>query len=218
MAQIEVTNEGGEAIAGDSPVVTVAASGSGRDDTDVAGVRLYHDADGDGRLDAGEPQRGSEGTFGADDGTVTFDFGVAGSPPGLSSGATVNYLVVYDFASRLADRGPIRIDAGMALAGVAGGGGALVLLGGVFGGATVRRRRALWLPPLAAALLAVAACGGGGSGGDGSSDGGDGGPGTDTQAETFTATLEDVTVTTTGGRTLDIRTPPVQGATVTVEE
>lgn len=52
--------------------VTLHASGSGNDATGIANVELFLDGDGDGTVGPGEPSLGT-GTFGADDGSVTFN-------------------------------------------------------------------------------------------------------------------------------------------------
>ncbi len=72
--------------------VTVHASGTGNDATDVTAVRLRVDTDCDGVLDGGEPQLGSDRSYAADDGTVTFD----GLGRTIAAGARECWLVTYD--------------------------------------------------------------------------------------------------------------------------
>ena len=227
IAQFQVTNESGNPVAGDSPVLALSASGSGDEAVDVSQVRLYRDMNGDGQLDSGDVQRGSAQSFSQDDGRVQFDFAnTSGSTPSdLAPGASRQYLVVYDFASQLAasDRG---LFSGTALvAGLAGGGGTLAVLFGLVSAGALRGRPRIWLVPLAAAMLSIAACGGGGGGnggnngsdgtGDDDSNGGSGTP----QMETFSAALTEARIEdASNGRVINLRVKPVQSATMTVSE
>lgn len=71
--------------------VTVHGIGTGNEHVDVTSVQLYNDANGNGRVDAGEQLLGST-TYDADEGTATLTV----TPPFTFSGPT-NLLVTYDF-------------------------------------------------------------------------------------------------------------------------
>jgi hypothetical protein len=72
--------------------VTVHGIGTGNEHVDVTNVQLYNDANGNGRVDAGEQLLGST-TYDANDGTATLTV----APPFTFSGPT-NLLVTYDFS------------------------------------------------------------------------------------------------------------------------
>lgn len=200
MAQFRLTNESGESL--DGRTLTLRAAGSGDESADVAAVRLYVDENGDGQLDAGDTQVQTAKTFGADDGTVTFD--LSGLPsPHLTSGGSAQLLVVYDFASSLAAAG-FGGQPRVAAAGAVPTG--MLALAGLLGMGLTRRGRWLAVPALA---LALTACGSGGGGGGG---------GSSTQTETFAVAVEDLQVTGSTGGDMAIRVPPTKGATVTVED
>lgn len=199
MAQIRLTNEAGEGL--DGKTLTVAASGSGDDSADVAKAMLYLDTNSDGQLDAGDTRVDSQ-TFSSDDGTVTFDLTGLSSPLLSSGGGTVDFLVVYDFATQLAAAGPpVKSPR---LAGAVSGGMLAVL--GLLGLALSRRGRWLAVPALA---LALTACGGSGGGGGG---------GSAAQSETFAVAVDKVEVSGSAGGDVAVRVTPVKGSTVTVEE
>lgn len=73
----------------------ILASGSGNDETDLAGVTLYQDRDDDGIVDASSDLEIGTGSFSVDNGTVTFssiDWIIA-------KGTTQNWLITYDYAA-----------------------------------------------------------------------------------------------------------------------
>lgn len=205
VAQFQLTNEAGESL--QARTVTLRASGSGADGSDVTAIRLYVDEDSNGLLDTGtDTQVGTAKTFGGDDGAVTFDLSGLTNPV-LSSGGSVELLVVYDFATQLArgvsQQGPLRVAAGLPAG--------LVVLAAVAGGT---RRRRSWL---AVALLTLTlALGGCGSGGSGSSS--DGGNGSSPKAETYAVAVEGLEVRGATGGTMRIRVPAAPSADLTVEE
>lgn len=87
--------------------VTVHGIGSGNEHVDVTQVQLYNDANGNGRVDAGEQLLGST-TYAADEGTATLTV----TPPFTFSGPT-NLLVTYDFNLNIVSP---RLAGGIALA------------------------------------------------------------------------------------------------------
>ncbi len=72
--------------------ITLKASGSGNDAADLSAVKLWVDANGNGRVDAGETQVGG-GVFGSDDGTLDLQLD---APYALPAGDT-DFIVTYDF-------------------------------------------------------------------------------------------------------------------------
>jgi hypothetical protein len=92
MMQLKVTNVKEED--GIFSSLTVTGNGTGDEGADVSAVRIYQDVNGDGLLDSGDTQLGTDRTYAGDDGTITFsDFSVT-----IGSGASVNVLVVYDIS------------------------------------------------------------------------------------------------------------------------
>jgi hypothetical protein len=120
LVQLRLTPQDGSARL-DS--LSLAASGTGRDDLDLNQLRLVLDANANGQFDAGETVLAS-GSFSADNGSMTF---VLGTPLVVST--TTHVLVVADVDSTVTT-------AGLWL----GGGASLIMLGalglpGGFGGA-----------------------------------------------------------------------------------
>jgi len=74
--------------------VTLRGWGTGNE-TGVGEVRLYRDGNEDGRWDAGDTLLGSWGTYGADEGTVTF----AGLTEYVAAQTQASWVVVYDFGT-----------------------------------------------------------------------------------------------------------------------
>jgi YVTN family beta-propeller protein len=75
--------------------VTITASGTGNEVTDVASVRLFQDVNTDGALDGGDLQLGNTETYGSDDGTITF----TGFEQNFAKNAGANFLIVYTFSA-----------------------------------------------------------------------------------------------------------------------
>jgi hypothetical protein len=90
MLQLRATAANGTAML---QTLTLKAAGSGRDDLDLATVKLVLDANGNGRFDAGETVL-AEGRPGADNGEVQLTLGSA-----LAIPATADLLVVADLAA-----------------------------------------------------------------------------------------------------------------------
>jgi len=201
MAQLRLANDSYENL--DGRKLTLRASGSGDEAADVKAVRLYVDSNGDGKVGSGDTQVDSAKTFGADDGTVTFDLSKIPSPM-ISSRGHVDLLVVYDFQGKLAALG-LPGDASTARAGALPLG--MVFLAGLLGLAFSRRGRWLLVPVM---VLGLTACGGGGGGGGGSTP--------SAQTETFAVAADSLQVNGSTGGDLDIRVAPVSGSTVTVKE
>jgi hypothetical protein len=78
--------------------VTVQASGTGDEQTDVTAVKLYIDKNANGAVDAGDSLIAT-GTFAANDGTVTLAVN-----PGLAITAPTALLVTYSFSVTVAER------------------------------------------------------------------------------------------------------------------
>lgn len=89
MLQIELQAGSHEELWVDA--ITLRASGSGDDAQDIARVRIYLDNGGNGRVGAGDRLVG-EGTFSADDGTLT----IGGLNVEVDAGGTNHLLVVYE--------------------------------------------------------------------------------------------------------------------------
>lgn len=87
------------AASGAEPVVVsslgISGSGSGDEVTDLAGVRLYLDQDGDGELDAGEALLAGPASYGTNDGTLT----LSGFSRELAPGSVELWLVTYDLGA-----------------------------------------------------------------------------------------------------------------------
>jgi hypothetical protein len=150
--------------------VTVRGHGTGDESVDVTAVKLYHDLNGNGRVDSGEPTL-SSGTFPANDGTVTLNV----APPYNVSGPT-SLLVTYDYSTHIA----ARLGGAMTLA-------FLPLI--CFPGVRRRKRVAMVLMALVAGI-AVASCGGGDV--DGST-----GPPPSGESSNYQVTVSDVDVSGT---------------------
>ncbi|MFH1421926.1 MAG: hypothetical protein ABIH42_04340, partial [Planctomycetota bacterium] len=73
--------------------ITLKASGTGDDYTDVSGVRLINDLNGNGAVDTNEPQISVSQRYSADNGTSVFYMNET-----ISLNTTENWLVVYNFA------------------------------------------------------------------------------------------------------------------------
>ena len=140
--------------------LTMQASGSGRDDLDLSEIRVYHDRNGDGNIDAGEPLL-ARGRAAADNGSLRL---VLTTPLELSQPTAL--LVAADIAST------VHTAAATGAAGAAGG--AMLALGVLYllparltqARAAMGRRRSwpAWRGLMATALVLLAACGGSGSG------------------------------------------------------
>ena len=74
--------------------VVLHASGTGDDSTDLSGVRLYRDADGDGVFDGGDALLGMATGYPVDDGDLLF----TGLAERLEHGERIYWLLVYDMA------------------------------------------------------------------------------------------------------------------------
>ncbi|MGH8104369.1 MAG: hypothetical protein ACREJQ_07605, partial [bacterium] len=146
---------------------TLTASGHGNDVLDGMLVKVYLDANGNGRFDTGETMLGN-GQYTADNGTWTSTFA-----PGriIPVGQSETWLVTYDFSATLASgvgggftQHPGNTRAEETAAG-RGNPVALALLFAILlGFAGIRRYRGIGLTLLLlVSLLWFAACGGGGS-------------------------------------------------------
>lgn len=112
--------------------IFLKASGTGHDAKDLTAVRLYEDANANGRVDAGE-RLVQTLVFPTDDGTLTL-----GGPslfPNSPESRQVTYLVTYDLDDQVRPGTLGALVAGMGL-------GLLAL--GFLGGPAQRRRRPLW--------------------------------------------------------------------------
>ncbi len=85
-----VLSAGDQAVTVDA--ATFRAAGSGDDAADLAAVKLFADLDGDGAVDAGEPQIGGTRTFAADDGEVTF----SALDRTIAAGESESWILTYD--------------------------------------------------------------------------------------------------------------------------
>ncbi|MGH7653767.1 MAG: hypothetical protein ACREN6_03800 [Gemmatimonadaceae bacterium] len=168
--------------------VTLAASGSGNEQVDVTAVNLYNDANGNGKVDAGETLLAT-GTFPSNDGTVTLNV----APPLAISGPT-NLLVTYSFGETIAQR----MGKGLTLAVFP-----LLLLPAAF----KRRKRWTAVLLLAASGVILSSCSRDSTAPSGVGDGGSGGSVTYTFQSTLTG------VSTSGGSASNLA---VHGATITV--
>ncbi|MFN7135653.1 MAG: hypothetical protein ACK4N5_26510, partial [Myxococcales bacterium] len=74
--------------------VTVRASGSGNDQTAIAGVELYRDVNGDGQLSVSDRRLGGSQKYNGDNGTVTF----SSLAEVIPAGGRADFIVVYAFA------------------------------------------------------------------------------------------------------------------------
>jgi hypothetical protein len=84
----------------DITALRVWAVGTGFDDVDITAATLVHDANGNGAFDATETVLGT-GTFGNDNGTLTFTFP---SPVTVTPGASEKFLLLYNFRLGIAGR------------------------------------------------------------------------------------------------------------------
>lgn len=95
MLQLKLSASGVEDIKVTS--ITFTADGTGDDLADLNdsgnGVSLYLDVNNDGQLDGGDSQIDVEGTYTADNGTITFST----TTDTITAGTSENWLVVYDF-------------------------------------------------------------------------------------------------------------------------
>lgn len=201
IAQYRLANESGEALS--LGRVTFAASGSGDDAADVTGVSLIEDADRDGEVDGSEAVLVSGAGYSADNGTITFDLSTAGIA--IPAGGSTDLLVVYSFNSSLA-RSADRPLQGLGLFAT---GGVLLLM--VAPLARTRHRLVLALLP---AIALLASCGGGGGGSSSSDAGGQG----SSVSQTYSASVEEMTVTGSNGGDLHIRVTPTPSNALTVTE
>ena len=110
VAMVQLNISSGSAGAVDVDSITLNASGSGDDSTEITtpgGVKLYVDANSNGAYDAGTDtvQLGSSTEYSADNGTVTF----SGTPlRTLSAGSAENWIVVYDLDGTASDGNSFR--------------------------------------------------------------------------------------------------------------
>jgi len=97
MLQLKVTAGNAEGI--NLTSLTIAASGSLNDATDITSVELYHDVNNNGALDTAEiaSYQIDTDTYSVNNGTIIFDL----TGRNLSAGQSENWLVVYDLASSL---------------------------------------------------------------------------------------------------------------------
>jgi len=79
--------------------VTLKASGTGNDQTDITSIRVVLDANQNGIVDPGEALLGS-GTYPTDDGTRTIAFS---SPYTIAAGASAHFIVAYVMSIGLAE-------------------------------------------------------------------------------------------------------------------
>ena len=128
--------------------ITLKAAGTGRDDLDLAMVRVVLDADGNGRFDAGETVL-AQGRPSVDDGELRLAFGSALAVP-----SSARLLVVADIGGEV-----------HAASAAAWGGGGVLLAVGCFAWPAARRRGRVAVLLVALALAATVGSGCGGSGG-----------------------------------------------------
>jgi hypothetical protein len=102
-------NLGVGSSAGTLQSVTLSASGTGNDQLDITGVKLYLDANSNGVVDAGETAL-AQGTFSANDGTATLTLT---TPKALAATSNSRLLVTLDFNSTIAGM-PLRAALGSA--------------------------------------------------------------------------------------------------------
>jgi hypothetical protein len=90
----------------DNPMtsLTIRGLGTGNEVTDLSNVRLYHDVNGDGQLDAGDTLITS-GAYSLNNGVLTF---VTAGQPAFVAPETRSYLVVYDFNDNALDGATFR--------------------------------------------------------------------------------------------------------------
>lgn len=86
--------------------LSFVAAGSVDDQSDITGVTLYLDNDGDGALTTGDTALSTPSTFSGDDGVVTF----SGLSLSLPAGTTRNVLFVVDFAGSAEGGTTLRIN------------------------------------------------------------------------------------------------------------
>jgi hypothetical protein len=86
--------------------VTVRATGSGNDATELGAITLWRDTDGNGFVDMGEAQAAA-GTFAADNGTVTF---APTAEPAIAAGTTAWYLVTADLRATVMPGSTFQLD------------------------------------------------------------------------------------------------------------
>ncbi len=103
MASLQLISHGPVPI--NMPLLTLNASGSGDDATDVAAVELWWDRNADGIIDGGDTVL-SAGTFNADNGTVSLSTAGAGQ---LEQLYPVYLLVTFDMSSAGAYSGTYRV-------------------------------------------------------------------------------------------------------------
>lgn len=120
--------------------VTVQASGTGNEQTDVTAVNLYVDNNSNGSVDASDSLV-TTGTFAANDGTVTL-----GVNPGLAITGPTALLVTYSFSVTVAER--------------VGGGIVLAFLPLFLIPAARKRKTVLAMLLVMITTVAVASCGG----------------------------------------------------------
>ncbi len=132
-------NLGVGSSAGTLQSVTVSAAGSGNDQLDITGAKLYLDANSNGVVDAGETAL-AQGTFSANDGTATLTLT---TPKALAASSNSRLLVTLDFNSSIA---------GMPLKAALGSAALALLLGW-------RSRKAFAMIALAGLAVTLNACG-----------------------------------------------------------
>lgn len=198
-AQITVLPPAGAAVTSYALTgVTLRASGSGNDLSDIIAVNLYPDNNGNGIVDANEKALLiGTGRFDADDGTARMTFPATGILAGRS------YLVTLDFNTTLAWAEQVRYAGLFGMSGIAG-----VLCLGSFGRS--RRRRAVDAIGIVVVAVALSNCGGG--------SGGSGGAIVPTKViRTYTVTVTGVNLAN-GSVAETAAGVPVAGAEISVEK
>jgi len=198
MVQLRLTPANGSASV---TALTVSARGVGRDDLDLAAVKLFVDANGNGRVDAGEAELAS-GRIANDDGSLKL---VLATP--LTVAGPVDLLVAADVASS------IHVAA-------ASLGGVMLAVAGLLVGvpaARIRRPSRRALATMALVLLGLAACGGGGEAAPPEAGAGAPPPPAPVVAS-YQLIATEVEATTTGASPTPIAVDalPVQGAVISV--
>ncbi|RKY14015.1 MAG: hypothetical protein DRP63_08950, partial [Planctomycetota bacterium] len=96
MMQIRLTASGGDVTIGG---LTLAANGTGDETADITRVRIFHDTNSDGKLDANDVQIGGDYAYSADNGTIQ----ISGLNWTITDGTSQDWIVVYDFAGTAED-------------------------------------------------------------------------------------------------------------------
>ncbi len=129
MLQLRVTAGSAEPVNLSS--VTFTASGTMNDSTDITGVSLYRDANGDGAIGGLDTLIDSTKPFSGDNGTVTFDL----TGKTLGAGSTEYWLVIYSLTTPLTTNDTFQVR--LAAAGDISGTGAVTFVAANIVGAPV---------------------------------------------------------------------------------